>query len=175
MYKVLGTQGEELGNADSELIHRWILEGRILPETQVVDPIYGHARPAVQIPELEETFRKRNEWMQAQALNPPVVKTPPAPRPHHFPQAQGPAPYQVVHRPKSKASAFILCFFLGFFGLHQFYLGNTAWGAGHLMATFILGPLTCFTSYAVQAIVLIVEAVLILSGQVKDSHGQPLI
>jgi len=78
-------------------------------------------------------------------------------------------------RPKNKATAFLLCFFLGFLGLHQFYLGNTAWGAGHLMATIVVGPMTCFASYAVQAVLLLVEGILILTGSIKDSHGMPLV
>ncbi len=82
-------------------------------------------------------------------------------------------PQQFV-KPKNKATAFLLCLFLGFLGLHQFYLGNTAWGGGHLMATLVLGPMTCFASYAVQAMLLLVEGVLILTGTIKDSNGMPL-
>lgn len=174
MYRVLGSQGEELANADGEMIQRWILEGRILPDTQIVDPIYGHARPALQIPELEESFRKRTEWIQTQALQPPAPLTPPQVRPHQHPR-QASAPHQHMVRPKNKATAFLLCLFLGFLGLHQFYLGNTAWGGGHLMATLVVGPMTCFASYAVQAVLLLVEGILILTGTIKDSNGMPLV
>lgn len=174
MYRVLGSQGEELANADGEMIQRWILEGRILPDTQIVDPIYGHARPAVQIPELEESFRKRMEWIQTQAQQPPVHVTPPQTRVHRLPSQQGTVMPQQFVKPKNKATAFLLCLFLGFLGLHQFYLGNTAWGGGHLMATLVLGPMTCFASYAVQAMLLLVEGILILTGTIKDSNGMPL-
>lgn len=40
---------------------------------------------------------------------------------------------QYVHGGKSKTTALVLCFFLGAFGGHKFYLGQTGWGLAYLV------------------------------------------
>lgn len=34
---------------------------------------------------------------------------------------------------KSRVTAIILCWFLGIFGVHKFYLGQTGWGVAYLL------------------------------------------
>ncbi|NJL01840.1 MAG: TM2 domain-containing protein [Spirulinaceae cyanobacterium RM2_2_10] len=64
--------------------------------------------------------------------------------------------------PKSKIAAALLCFFLGVFGIHRFYLGYTGLGIAQL--------LTCGGC----GIWSLVDFVLILTGGLKDSEGRDL-
>ncbi|MBQ3301388.1 MAG: TM2 domain-containing protein [Eggerthellaceae bacterium] len=64
--------------------------------------------------------------------------------------------------PKSKYVAFALCFFLGFFGAHRFYLGK--YGSA-ILYLFTAGVL---------CIGWIVDIVRILTGSMTDADGLPL-
>lgn len=81
----------------------------------------------------------------------------------------------VLSPPKSKASAALLCFFLGGLGIHRFYTGQTGLGLALLLTTLIAGPLTLGAWYLVTFIWVMVDLILILTGSVKDQYGQPLI
>ena len=63
---------------------------------------------------------------------------------------------------KSKVTAALLCWFLGFLGIHRFYLGYTTIG--------ILQIITC----GGFGIWVIVDFIMILTGNLKDSNGQSL-
>lgn len=60
---------------------------------------------------------------------------------------------------KSKVIAFILCFFLGPFGAHQFYVGKTGWGIVYFFTAGLFG-IGC-----------LVDLILILMGKFKDKNG----
>jgi TM2 domain-containing membrane protein YozV len=193
VYKIIGPDGQEYGPVELEVISQWIREGRVQPNNSVIDPIYGTARPAIQIPELESVFNSLPPQSQFGA-QPPQTGSYQNPVQGQYAQRPGPGPvnnpygpygqqqnqpiqpvyYQPTAPPKSKVAAFLLAFFLGYFGIHHFYLGNTAWGVAHLVAGVILGPVTCGFLWIVQGIVILIEAILILTGGIKDSSGQPL-
>lgn len=63
---------------------------------------------------------------------------------------------------KSKVAAALLCFFLGCFGVHRFYLGYT-----------IIGIVQLFTAGGCGVWALI-DFILILTGGLKDSEGRDL-
>jgi TM2 domain-containing membrane protein YozV len=195
LYKIIGPDGQEYGPVELDVISQWIREGRVLPTSSVIDPIYGTARPAVQIPELETVFNSLPQPGQYGAQQPPQniphqnlgygsqYAQRPGPGPVNNPygpygqqpnQPIQPVYYQPVAPQKSKVAAFLLAFFLGGLGVHQFYLGNVGWGVAHLLAAVIVGPITCGASWIIQGIVILIEAVLILTGGIKDSSGQPL-
>ena len=48
---------------------------------------------------------------------------------------------------KNPTTAAILCFFLGGFGAHRFYLGQTQLGIGYVVACFALFALPVYTSW----------------------------
>ena len=70
---------------------------------------------------------------------------------------------------KSKLAAGLLGIFLGVFGVHNFYLGNTGKAVGQL----ILGILGC-TAF-ISGIWGLIEGIMILAGKIdKDAKGIPL-
>lgn len=72
---------------------------------------------------------------------------------------------------KSKIAAGLLAIFLGYFGVHNFYLGYTNKGIAQLLMSF----LSCFALLPVTIIWGIIEGILILTGSInKDSDGRPL-
>ena len=75
-----------------------------------------------------------------------------------------------INEPKSKVAAALLAFFLGAFGVHNFYLGYTNKGVAQLLITILsLGMLSI-----VSGIWAFIEFILILTGSIKDPSGQPL-
>ena len=72
---------------------------------------------------------------------------------------------------KSKLAAGLLGIFLGCFGVHNFYLGNT----GKAVAQLLITLLSCFVLSVVSAIWGLIEGILILTGSINtDANGNPL-
>lgn len=63
---------------------------------------------------------------------------------------------------------------LGILGIGRVYLGQTAFGITQLVTGLLIGILTCGIGFVVPVIWGIVDAVLILSGRVRDGQGRPL-
>lgn len=68
----------------------------------------------------------------------------------------------VAYRYKSKWTAFFLCLFAGFLGVHRFYVGKT--GSGILF----------FFTVGLFGIGWIVDLIAILSDGFRDKFGMPL-
>ena len=64
---------------------------------------------------------------------------------------------------KEKWVAFILCFFLGYLGVHRFYVGKIGTGVFYLLTGGFFG------------IGWFVDWIVILCGSFKDSYGRPLL
>lgn len=83
------------------------------------------------------------------------------------PRANIPAQYSR----KNKVIAGLLAIFLGYFGIHNFYLGYT----GKAIAQLLLTILSCGTLCIVSEIWAFVEAILIFAGKIAtDANGVPL-
>lgn len=65
--------------------------------------------------------------------------------------------------PKSKVTAILLCWFLGIFGVHRFYLGHVGIGIAQL--------LTC-GGCGVWAII---DFILLITDSITDSQGRQLV
>lgn len=90
-------------------------------------------------------------------------------------------PHQVPVAPKSKVIAILLAFFLGTFGVHNFYLGYNTRGAiqavvcvlSYLSMLIVIG----FVTYGILWVWVIVELIMIAFGSGKyavDAKGIPL-
>lgn len=71
---------------------------------------------------------------------------------------------------KSKVAAGLFGIFLGSLGIHNFYLGYTGKGIAQLLITI----LSCGTLSFISAIWGLIEGILILTGDMKDSDGNDL-
>jgi len=79
---------------------------------------------------------------------------------------------------KSKVAAALLCFFLGGFGIHRFYLGYTGSGIAQLVL-FIIGWSTIILGVGLFLVIgveiwVLVDFILILIGKLKDSTAKDL-
>lgn len=80
---------------------------------------------------------------------------------------------------KSKGVAAVLCFFLGWLGIHRFYAGKV--GTGILMivlniSTFIglFIALIGVIPGAILTLWIIIDFIMILCGNFKDGNGKPI-
>lgn len=64
--------------------------------------------------------------------------------------------------PKSRMVAALLCFFLGYFGIHRFYTGKIGTGILYLFTGGLCG------------IGALVDFIMILLGSFRDSYGMPI-
>ena len=72
---------------------------------------------------------------------------------------------------KSKIAAGLLGIFLGVFGVHNFYLGNT----GKAVAQLLISILSCGTLAIASEIWGLIEGIMILTGSITtDAQGNPL-
>lgn len=75
---------------------------------------------------------------------------------------------------KSKIAGGLLGIFLGYLGVHNFYLGYTSKGVAQLLLTLI-GWVLCGIGPVVAGIWGLIEGILILTGSIdKDAEGNPL-
>ena len=89
----------------------------------------------------------------------PVIEQPVAP-------VQQAAPVQ--SGAKSKVAAGLLGLFLGGFGIHNFYLGNSKKGAIQIVVTLVTCGLGSWWGF--------IEGIMILAGSIKtDANGNPLV
>ena len=70
---------------------------------------------------------------------------------------------------KSRTVAALLAFFLGGFGIHNFYLGNVLKGVGQLVLTLLM-PLV--VPIIACYIWVLVDFIMILVGKSKDGNGK---
>ena len=79
--------------------------------------------------------------------------------------------YNANPQAKSKIAAGLLGFFLGGFGVHNFYLGYT----GKAVAQLLITLLTCGFGAFISSIWGLIEGILILTGSINvDGAGIPL-
>lgn len=159
MYSVVGSDGQVYGPVDMATLSRWIAEGRIVPTTELIDPIDGRRIQAQQAPALMGTF---------------PTAAPGYPPPGGMPMAYGhPRPDMMAYAgpPKSKVAAILLSFFLGALGIHRFYLGHNGTG----IAMLLLTVLTCGYGSVITGIWAIVDLILIATGGLREANGRELV
>jgi TM2 domain-containing membrane protein YozV len=135
----------------------------------------------------DQGFGNQDPWAAGQApAGPPptlpyVAPPPPPPgagygQPPGYPPGYGyQQPVVYVDAPKSKLAAALLAFFLGAFGIHNFYLGRTGLGLTQLLLATVGGVFTCGMTTLAVGVWAFVEFILILCGNIRDSHGRALV
>lgn len=103
---------------------------------------------------------------------------PPAPPVQQQQQTPYQMPYQqqqpmAMDAPRSKLAAALLAIFLGWFGVHNFYLGHIARGVIQLVLTLLSPVLLCLT-LPIVGIWVFIEFILILTGSLRDKYNRPL-
>jgi len=170
MYSVVGTDGQVYGPIDIDTLTQWINEGRVLPTTNLIDPIDGRVIQAQHAPVLYGKFASR----PAAPPNAPAMPQAPS---YHAPGA--PANQVIINNstqqviltpPKSKVVAILLAFFFGALGIHRFYLGRS--GTGVLMLLLCL--FTCGWGGILTWLWALIDILLIATGGLKDNFGRDL-
>lgn len=144
MYKIIGADQKEYGPLSIDQMREYIAQGRVIATTNVLAEGSDAWQPLSSYPELA-------------AMLPPVGNVPPS----VYGTQDG--------RPlKSKLVAGLLGIFLGWCGVHRFYLGYTTIGVFQIvvtLCTFGYGSLWGF-----------IEGILIIAGRgiITDASGRPL-
>ena len=175
-YFVLGNNGEKFGPADIVTLNVWISEGRINQNSQLINVQTGVTIVAGQAPGL--MFPATNAQQPNYQIPPANYQQNSFGTPYQNQYGQPPNPYPRGYSmtpPKSKLAAGLLAFFLGYLGIHRFYLGYNTIGTIMLVLFVVVGPLTCFVTSAAVAVWALVEAILIFSSNFQDADGRDLI
>lgn len=194
-YFVIGNDGQRYGPADVDSLVQWAREGRLIPETILVESGTEVQRRADTIVALSAVFsafdarRVALERGEAQTLPARGAR-----REAGRDAAQGgerPAPpvslgfgllplerELPVVGSKSRVVAGLLGIFLGALGIHRFYLGYTGIGLLMLLITVAGGAATfvCMPGSGCGFVALwgFIEGVLCLCGSMRDANGREL-
>lgn len=170
MYSVKAINGYVYGPVDLSQIRLWIGEGRVLPDTILIDHSTNAEAPAIQFPLVAIHFQPAAAPGYSQYPPPGPYGMPPGPVVNNY--MMPPQPY--YGQPKQMLVAGLLALFLGGLGIHQFYLGKTGLGVIMLVAN-LLGFLTCGVTSLAVFIWAVVDVILIFTGVTRDAYGRPLM
>jgi TM2 domain-containing membrane protein YozV len=191
MYSVIGSDGQVYGPVNMPTLEDWCRQGRIKPDTNLIDPIDGRVLRANQVMGLDAIFPTLASYQ------PPVAQPPmqqqqqpyqqiPGPRPGNqygqvpiqinnyigpmHPQQQQPY-YPALQPPlRNKAVAILLAFFFGAIGIHRYYMGHN----GTATAMLLITVCTCGYGAIITGIWAVVDMILIATGGLLDAQNRPL-
>lgn len=183
MYSVIAADGNQYGPVDISTLQQWIREGRVVPDTVILDGVTGNRGPASSFPLIAPHLgppAQPNPY-QPQVINQPIF--PGTPNPHsnpgqyvqppnayaQYPRANMPGGYNPSG--KQKVVAALLAFFVGPLGVHKFYLGHNTLGIIMLLITV----LTCGWGGLITGLWSLYDFVMILCDKEVDSNGYPLV
>ncbi|HEY3781060.1 MAG TPA: NINE protein [Fimbriimonadaceae bacterium] len=182
MFSVIAQDGKTYGPVDVATLKDWCIQGRVTPDTNVIDGISGRTMRAADLQDLYGIFPGPPQIVQGQSQGSPYGQ-PPAGSPYGYQQptpfansySQPPTSYSSIspYMPKSKIAAALFAIFLGGLGIHRFYLGYTTIGVAMLLM-FLFGWVLLFIPNIVVAIWALIDFVMILTGGLPDAQGQPL-
>lgn len=177
MFSVLGADGTVYGPVDTATVRSWIAQGRVTPDTMLVDAVTDRQAPAKDILEFTDAFVPMPPGMNPGP--PTAVGTQTSSgfgrtmgygmTTSSYPAYDSRSIPQPSHR--SKVVAILLAFFLGSLGIHRFYLGYTTIG----IAMLLFSVLTCFIGTIITSIVALVDLIMIATGALRDAEGRELV
>ncbi|GJQ27510.1 MAG: hypothetical protein HBSAPP02_25420 [Phycisphaerae bacterium] len=194
-YYVIGNDGQRYGPADVDSLVQWAREGRLIPETVLVESGTETRRRADTIVALAAVFSAFDAQRVAlERGEAPTLPARGARREGRQDAAQGgergappvspgfgllPLERELpIVGPKSRVVAGLLGIFLGALGIHRFYLGYTGIGLLMLLITVLGGAATfvCMPGSGCGFVALwgFIEGVLCLCGSMRDAQGREL-
>ncbi len=198
-YYVIGSDGQRYGPADVDALVHWAREGRLIPETILVESGTEVQRRADTIVALAAVFSAFDAQRVAlERGEAPTLPAHGARRAERSAQSFGNEGDDVRRAPpvspgfgllplerelpavglKSRVVAGLLGIFLGWLGIHRFYLGYTGIGLLMLLITVAGGAATfvCMPGSGCGFVALwgFIEGVLCLCGSMRDAQGREL-
>ena len=142
------------------------------PESEPVQEPVGDPEPELDLPEVQAQETETEPATPVEPEPEPEAEVEPEQQ-QYAPQQQQDAP-PVQHLPpplpqRSKAIAALFCFFLGWLGIHNFYLGRIGCGIAQLILTVTI------VGIYITLIWCFVDFILILSSSFTDRHNRPLV
>lgn len=195
-YFVIAQDGSRYGPADVDTLVSWAREGRLVGDTQLIERGTERQVRACELPALRSITGGNPPQSHVssikieRAYDSPTMTQPR--RPHDVGHAPGAAPPPTMPRQmpyargaesgrqikygtpvggddlshRSRLVAGLLGIFLGWLGIHRYYLGYHGWGTIQL----ILGISTCGISWIWG----LVEGIICLTGGMTDADGREL-
>ena len=176
-YFVIGQDGSRYGPADVDTLVAWAREGRLVAQTTLIERGTDRRLVARDISAIAAVLTAPpSPQAVPQAVRIERGDYPTMTHPGHRPGAMPPTPpmrhpvdLYYGSRPlshRSKLVAGLLGIFLGWLGVHRFYLGYTAVG----LIQLVLGILSC----GISGIWGLVEGIVCLTGGMPDADGREL-
>jgi TM2 domain-containing membrane protein YozV len=185
MYSLIAFDGQVYGPVDVNTLIQWCREGRIVAGSHLIETMTGRSFIASDMMELRPHLGQSGP-QAAHAPGPgPFASNPYAQPQNPYQQgayqpnpymAQGPYGqqyYGVGGPPKSKILAAVLCFLLGYFGIHRFYLGHNRSGVMMLLIG-LFGAAFCPAAIA-MLVWSTIDMIRILTGDLRDVNGVALV
>jgi len=196
-YFIISTDGDRYGPADIDTLVKWVHEGRIVATTILIErgtekelradsltavaAALRQARGDTAGVAVERDVPVQGELQTATAAPdrgvadpkpppvPPAAQVVPPPSPYTRPESVG---------PRSKVVAGLLGIFLGWLGVHRFYLGYTGIGLLMLLLSVFGGAASfaCIPGSGCGIVGLwgLIEGIICLTGGMRDADGLEL-
>lgn len=185
-YDVIGLDGR-IFKADSlQTLRAWVVQGRVVPTTRIIDPLRRVPRFAGDFDELRDLFENQVPPVQSyfsstnQSPYPSSSYIPPLGSSHTSSSGRSVSVQvnnsignpsdrlaNVVGGEKTKVVAILLALFLGCFGAHRFYIGQS--NSGILM--LLITVLSCFFLTPITSIWALIDVYLIATNQLVCRDG----
>jgi len=146
MYSVISHDGQVYGPVDIETLKGWIAEGRVTPQTNLIDVLDGRTIRATEVPGLALLLPLKPPPVAQHSAHPmatsaSVVLGPEGQRAvqiNNYVHA-GYTPSALIPGTKTRLAYILLGLFLGGLGVHNFYAGYTSKGVIQLLVCLFTG------------------------------------
>lgn len=186
-FTVFNQNGESFGPVDLITLTSWAKDGRLQATNKIVSDLNAKVYRVEDFPELKNIVSGLPPISQNTGQSQPISSIIQSSDLSGVPviniinnnqsnNSGSCAQFTQRHTPKSKIAAGLLGIFLGYFGIHRFYLGYTGIGTLMLCLSLILPFVTCGLYLYFPFVIIwgLIEGILILCGQFRDASGMEL-